>query len=837
MLQIIKDNWEAIEKGLLWAFWTLLIGGGVLIITSVLLEERMAKAAIAELKRVLKTDFELEKASLSLIWGFPQASLSLQNLRLKGQTDTSQLLLEAQTLTLKCGIVGMFSGNYMFRELDIRDAKLYLAHSLNDSCNYDIFQKQTDSKFPIERISARNVQLIYQNQHLDAYARVQISSGAFTGFLGEPLHTIRSRADFLLDSLAYRGLTCLQQQPMIWDGDLETLPFLPKDSVSRGYTCQNGRLEIQHNKFEVKATIQDTLSSLAVDWDMNNQKARLEHLVALLDTNTQTYLKGFESEPNLFVEAHVHGFLTPRYSPQAWLKIISNGTAINHPKIPFTFQNTSFEFFATNQNPEDKPFCELKNLEMDVDKEHLQVNFSLLGYPNPLLTANLNGSLPTETWFRFLGARCIEGSGFINFFNLRLKGFWADMQHSAHAEKVELLGDLSFEDFYLLVDKIVARVQKGKITLKGNTATLQNLQIETPKTHIGLNLQLENLLPVLTHPGDTNSLGINGSAHFQKLNMEEWEQLTQLNYPILQPLLQKMRGTCILNIVDLQAWQFLAKQVNGSLEFKKGLLQADSFLLQTMSGQAQLQGEINLTPTPTLTVLGRAQGLDIQALFAQFGNFNQTQLTDQNLRGRLTGAFKSVLAWDTSGQIIPKERMLWANLSLREGELINAFPFYELSEKLRLKDFQNIRFTEIGLQLQILGEKVEILAGVLHGHFGNWIFAGAQNPKNTQYFLKLHTGQVLVDKLRHNNAHYTPLKSITPNEFNLYMSLTGNEHLSLGADAGAVKKHLSEAFSSQAPRLEAFLQNEFLQHGFQLPATPPFAEPAAWQDLPAYGEN
>jgi uncharacterized protein involved in outer membrane biogenesis len=130
----------------IWLFVITGISILILIGIAAFYEKTVGNLIIAELKKSLKTELNVESARLSLIWSFPNASVSLKNVSLKGNGKSGKELIKADEISLSCGILGLFTGQYKFDRIEIKNAKLFVEIDKNGKANYDIFKTNNEKE-------------------------------------------------------------------------------------------------------------------------------------------------------------------------------------------------------------------------------------------------------------------------------------------------------------------------------------------------------------------------------------------------------------------------------------------------------------------------------------------------------------------------------------------------------------------------------------------------------------------------------------------------------------------------------------------------------------------
>jgi hypothetical protein len=177
----------------------------------------------------------------------------------------------------------------------------------------------------------------------------------------------------------------------------------------------------------------------------------------------------------------------------------------------------------------------------------------------------------------------------------------------------------------------------------------------------------------------------------------------------------------------------------------------DPLTMQTMDGTltgdykvAQDQmGDIFVNVNSTL------YNLDIKRLFYSFNNFGQDQITDEHLKGTISGKCMFSADFDSTFSI-RKESILSENsVSIKEGELNSFSPILALSRFIEVEELKNIQFETLENNILIKEGQVIIPSMEIHTNALNMSASGIHEFNNHyDYRLKLKLSELLYSKAR-----------------------------------------------------------------------------------------
>lgn len=860
-------KWELTRKIL---FWSSIVFGALLIILiaiAAFFEERIARAAISELKKVLKTELTIENARLSLVWNFPKASLYLQNVQLKG-LGSDKNLLNVGTLALKCDILGLLTGEYKFRTIDIADGELFIQTNKKGIANYDVFASSDeidstaetssdDLHLSIDKATLKNVIVRYIDEPLRQDVQLNFKSALFSGSFTDERYTMTTFADMQSDFIKYKGDTYLKNKIISYDASINI------DNITQTYTFKDIRLVIDANEFKANGSIAEVPEGTNFDLTLGGKNCHLGSLLALMPERYIAYLQGFESEAELYFDAEAKGVLSPTSTPAVVMDFGLEDGRLSHPDITSTLQDVNFKVHFSNKNAQKQATFEVENFQANFDGQPIGIAFSALGTSNPYIQLAINGTLPLASIFKLVGSQVTDGNGYVSIENLTLKGNYEDMITPAKILNVQLGGAITFDRAMLNINTVPFEIETGTFSMKDNVLGISNFVVNTTNNHFALNGSFANILPVLLSDSLNSQqaeLVFNAALKCPKIDVDELITLSTNAQAIEAAtseaakdslveqqqiqrafITQFLRGKLVLTIMDFKWGRVLGSQLNGLLEFENNNLNVKGMKVDAMGGNFELNSRVSFKRAPFVEAFLDCHNIDVQQFFAQCENFGQDNITDQQIRGRMNALIKAEMGWDIQGDFLDNQLKVLTDMELLDGELINVELFESLSQFVKTKDLQHIRFTNLKNQFRIENRTFYMPAMFIRSNAANFVISGKHDfDQVVDYKIKINAGQVLASKFKKYNPDMEPQKARQRGIFNMYFRVLGDldtEDYQVKMGKKDVKKELEAELQREMVAITNTLKAEFGEVVTTPVQLTPLQEPNDWQDLPDYGEQ
>lgn len=859
-------------KWTLAGIFLLLIG---LVVIAAAFEQQIAGLVIRTLNKQLKTELQVEGASLSLIRQFPQAAVYLNGARLQGAGDQEQPLLNVGSISLKCGILGLLVGDYNFTSIAISDGTLYVHYDKKGNANYDVFNsaeeveedpadESSDLQLSISDATLDNVVLQYVDQSSDYDVRLDVASAYFAGdfIINNELnlnqHTLTSYAELVSHHVTVGETSYLVGSELAYDGAIKL------DLANEAYTVDAFKLFVQGNRFDIDGSVKKTDEGQLYDLKFNSSEAMLSSLLQLVPAPYNATVGQFESTGQLSFDARINGLQNKRKNPIVEVKFGLKNGYLTHPAMVGRLRDVNFEVNFTNGNGVDDQtaLLELIDFKASLNNQPLNLNWEMQGLKDPQINLAFDGNIPLDAVYGFFGETVTEGSGFIRIKQLSLSGRLKDMTSMYRIPRVALGGHVVFDQAYLLVNNIPTTLNTGQLLLQNNAFTASNVVLNTEKSDLVFNGEFQNLLPVLLSDSlnsQNAKLRFQASLNAQNVNLNELialsgghseaeiEEAAQVEKDSLNKesnqqrelLTSFLEGSFITNIQHITYDELEGNKFNGELAFRNSVMSLKGVQVASMDGLFELNGKIYFEKEPRINLFVDCDNIDMQQFLAQTNNFGQEAITAENLRGRLQALVQVNLFLDSLGNFKNEDLYVVADVNLTNGELINVKLFEGFSSFIKMRDLQHIVFTELNNQFKIQNGQFIMPAMFLQSNALNLVIGGTYSFNHDMDFrLKINAGQVFANKFKRYNPDKVAIKARQNGLINIYARIWGNLYGDYEYKVGPkhAKAYLEEQLNRDLPALTNTLRAEFAAGAGerQARAIKELQQPKQWDDIPEY---
>lgn len=845
-----------------------------LISLAAIYEREIGSMVLKAINKQLKTELIVEEPKLSLIWKFPQAAVYLNNVKIDGVGGSKEPLMNVGSISLQCGIAGLFTGNYDFTSVHIKNGTINISIDRKGNPNYAVWisdststeteATETSLNLAISNAILTQVNINYSDKSSSDKVKIEVSEANFNGNFSNTQFSLNSYAEIFAHEISLNGTRYVDSKRLAYDGMLDI------DLEKGDYNFNKIQLFAEDNSFEINGGIKGTKKGQEYGIKIHSLNAELFSLLQLLPESVKEQIGPLKSHGDLAFEAHINGLQTARKSPILDVNLILANGRLSHPDMANNLKSVNFnlKFNSGNGINPNTAHLSIKEFNATLNQQPIKLYFGMKGYDNPLLNMGFNGKIAMRGLFGLLGDKVSAGDGLLSVNQLNIQGYLNDMTSMARIPRVSVKGDVSFEETQLRINDIDATVESGRVQLQNNTVVISDLVFRTPKSQLALNGQFRNVLPVLLSDSLNSheaELEFKGALHSEFLDIDELsklgggytaEELAQVDAMEKDSLIQEtyerralrtqyLKGSFITNIVGLKYDKFVANNFNGELAFDNNILKLKGVKVDAMDGSFELNSKVYFYKEPKIEAFIDCKSIDLYRMFDETNNLGQAVLTKENIRGRMDALVKLNIPLDSLGNLKIDALYALADVRVREGELIKVGMLEEFSKVIKLRDLEHIVFSEMTNQFKIERQVFHMPAMFLQSNAMNLVVAGTHGfDQNFDYKFKINAGQVLTSKFKKFNPKRKALKAKKQGLFNIYARVYGNidkEDYQYKIGEASVKKALNYELNRQLPLIANTLQKEFNTNAEQL-ATPferkinvqAIKEPDAWKDIPEY---
>ena len=762
------------------------------VVIAAFFQDAVGKKLIAELNKQLTTELTVDGFELSLLRGFPNATVRFHDVLVKGRFGEG--LLEAREVAFRFRLLSLFGSQIKIHSVVVSDGALNVHLDNRGRANYDIFKTQAENggQFNISLKKARleNIELAFRDDQLRQEMLMQVEEADFSGRLSSKKYDLKSKARLVSNFIDSDGVRYFAGKTWGYDANISV-------DVEKGeYDFNKVKVLIEDNLFNLAGKINKKNGYTDIDLLATADDADIASVIALLPKEQLELLGGFSSEGTFHFSMDIIGRLSSTQSPAMEATLSLQNGRLTHPLLKGPLKDVSFDAVFTNGEGHSLATSsfEIKKFKGYLHRELLTLHLKIEDFDDPFIDFQMDGALPVEYVYGFFGHPGITGGdGEIEINNLDVAGLYRDMLSVRHVPNVEMKGALEFDDAAIEIIGENIILDRGKLIFDNNELSLQDLRIEGAGSDIVLHATASNLLPVLfadSLNSNNARLLFSGRMNASKLDLSKWRKVADV------PMKENAVGHSVYDSLKTEKYAHRARLtdlIQGSFKvnvdrFTYNIIEGKNFMgnlsiensqahingaAEAMDGQFTLGGVAYFTKEPYVKMKLSGDGIDVRKFFYQTENLGQNVVRHENLEGTMNINMLVEAYWDSTGQFLYDKLHAWSGFGIKKGELKNLDILETFSSYVKVRDLRHIRFEDMQNWVEIKNSKFYLPVMFLQNNAMNMLVSGEQTFEGKiDYGIKINAGQVLVNKLK-SGSNQKPIKAKKDGFFNLYYNVYG----------------------------------------------------------------
>jgi len=318
---------------------------------------KIEKIVITEGNKMLNARFGFEDLNISLFKNFPKASISLNNFYLKGIDEFAKdTLVKAGDATVAIDLFSLFgSSGYDVSKIEISDAYIHAIVLKNGKVNWDIMKTDTTKvtpateettpfKLKLKKLTADNVNIIYDDRQADMYASIVGLNTECSGDLTADRSTLKIAAKS-------KGLTFkMGAIPYISNAVVSADMDLDADLAHSKYTLKENKFQLNAIKADVDGWVA-MLNNGGTDMDLkvNTNEVGFKDVLSLIPA---IYAKDFEdvkATGNVSLKFNAKGIMLGDTLPAFNASMVVKNGTFKYPSLPMGVDQININ--ASVKNP------------------------------------------------------------------------------------------------------------------------------------------------------------------------------------------------------------------------------------------------------------------------------------------------------------------------------------------------------------------------------------------------------------------------------------------------------------------------------------------------------
>lgn len=483
-------------KGLFFAILSLFL---LLFVLAAFFDEQVSRQLIAEINKSLKTELRVSDAGLSLISGFPEASVEMSDVELDDALGGK--LLVAKSLVFRFDVLSLFSDDVKIHTVQLSNAAIRMVVNKTGKSNTDIIKEdgsksnkttqESKLQLALENAELDQVAVLYENRPAQQTAEMLINKAQLNGNFSAQKFQLSSRADLKINRIESDSSRYLTGEKVSYDA------IIAVDLKKGLYALQNVELSLGGNTFTVEGAAVAKDDATDLNLKLSSQEGDISMVANLLPGAYHDYFKAFQSSGNYACNGVVKGRLSKTETPDLQFEVSLRNGKVSSDMLQSPLRNVSFRarYHAGADGSGD---FELADFRGDFGGQALSLALKVSQLEDPVVDFQANGVLPLEAAYGLFNNELItSGDGYVRLNRLSVQGRYADMTSMRRVSQVAAGGEIQFDRASVVYNKVPVRLERGFLRLQDNVFQVEGMNLVAGKSDFMLDGTASNLLPVL----------------------------------------------------------------------------------------------------------------------------------------------------------------------------------------------------------------------------------------------------------------------------------------------------------------------------------------------------
>lgn len=724
-------------------------------------------------------------------------------------TDT---LFTAENIFLQFNIIDLARKKYTIKNLETRSGVIRVLTDSGGFGNYNISNTKKESEnqffFDLKRVNIKDFQVNYINKAKSLETNLQVEDLELEGNF--------SRVNYQLKTYGHAHIQSITDHNIRYLADQSLKTNLSLQVKENHFSISRGDIELGLLSADITGEFLLTKQGMIdLDLALTGQEIDVAWLSEILKKNGVTAIDKISGNGKFDINAQVKGLASSTLTPSIQSDFSTKGASFKiegfaHPiksiDLAGNFNNGSKNSGSTSK-------LDISSFHAFVANSDISGSLAIQNFQVPRFTLSLSGDIYLEDIIPFIPdialhkisgtvSPNIEVNGFISRVSNEQTGisFIPQGSLSMHECSFKLQNEnLEFDSINgsLLIgnsrwqSSLTGRIEDSDFKIKAISTNLLDFYLNDDMLEIDANLQstYTNLDHLIKNTRKTNKSDITV------------EYPDNINVSVNFDFCKLKKGTMDLN------------HVSGVAHYSFPSIFLDSLHAETMDGI--IDGRVGLydlnKEVQLATVSSNIKDVSIDQLFLSFDNFKQEFLTQENIKGKISGdlEFSTPLARDFS--IRSSDIILESNIMIENGELINFEPIVEMSKFLKIDKLDHIVFSTLENSIMIRDNAITIPEMDIKSTALGLTASGSHSFDNTyKYHLAISLSEYLFKKAQSSARKEFEVAFDEDDKRTVFLMLydTG-DGLSIEFDEKQAIKKIKEDMKEERNELKIALNTEF----------------------------
>lgn len=670
-----------------WVFGVLM---GIFLLISAaiaIFKDDIINYVVVSVNKNLNAKVSVSKIDLTFWASFPNLSVDFENVLISDslnsiqQTDT---VLYSELIRLKFNPMDVWAGKYELKKLEIHPGTIQLRIDENGRENYNILKKteeETESKFnlKLEKVTFEGIRFVYADKTSGQFYTSLIDDLELKGEFNEKEFTLAAKSHVFVNEIKSQQVVFVKNKPVSFDIEIAV------NSEKGTFEIPSATILISQLPFQLQGKVNPN----ELYFNISAKQLKLEEVASKLSSQLDD-IKKFDGQGffnlNLILKSD-----NQKDSPIAiYCNFDIKNGSIREPSQNLKFTNIYLNGEFSNHAGKGKEFIKLSDLRFNTMSGPFQGEFLLTNFSQPHYQGKAKGNVDLRSihaLFHIPYIDQIDGSlGLSGQFDLRTE---VDASGSQSIDIVKANATLNLKQINVSVlnDTRTFKSLNGMLSIDGNEAALQNIQVMIGKSDFQLNGFFQNIAAYVSKKGNL-SANVDLQSRFvdaKDLSSENVAEKAVIEAERAFILPDDIDGVALLNIGQLKYETHTFNQLRSNMRIAKRVLSFDNLSLQNADANIKGRAEIKEINPEILLISTQVSSDNIyfKNLFKEWNSFDQKIITEDNISGKAHIDLAFQAPFDMRSGINKKAIVSKIYIKIEDGALKSVSTFKSITDNLK----------------------------------------------------------------------------------------------------------------------------------------------------------
>ncbi len=725
-----KPIWKRILK---WSGISLLVIIIILILIPVLFKNQIIQLIKDEANASLNATMDFGEADLTFISTFPNLTLSIDDLSIKGKGEFENVTLaQIKNTTVKLDFWQAIVGDqYQVDEIYLTEPILNVVVLKNGKANYDIAISDSTIveediepsafKFALEHYEIINGDVTYDDRYYATFIHLTELNHAGNVIIDDVVYTLNTTTATKGLTFGYDGFNYLTQSIADIKCDLEIA--MPEDEMKITFKENEAQLNALKLHFDGSMLMKDDFMDF--DLTFNTLDQTFKSLLSIVPGAFSKDFNDIKTDGEIDLSGSLNGKYSDTEMPGFNLTTIISNAWLQYPDLPTKLESLNMDLnIAREAGPDlDNLVVNLKTISLKFLENKLKGSLHLT---NPMTDPNIKSNLETYVDLAQLGKviPLAEGENYSGIVtsDINLKGRLSSIEKEEY-EKFDANGQLKIEgmtyaspglNYALAIQQMIFEFSPQSLNLVNFDSQIGNSDLHADGT---LNNYMAYILKDETLQGK-----LNVSSNFLDLDQLMYEDESN-TYPEDIPSAQSIQDSIdaevfqvptnidfvlASNVSKLKYDSLNIKNLKGNIELKEGVASMKNLDMDIFEGKILMDGNYQALSAKRakIDLKYQLQNLDFQKSFDYFNTVQKYASVARYCQGKFSTKMNIVAELDENYSPIYESISGLGDLTSNQVK-IEAHPMLiKVADMVKVKSLENQTIQNLDLSFDFKDGKI-----------------------------------------------------------------------------------------------------------------------------------